>query len=57
MGLHVATAVHLGRRCVYTLDPGMRALKEKMGVASSQFLEPLPRRGELFSQEPPETLQ
>lgn len=50
--LHVATAIHLGCRCLYTLDPGMRAFQKRMGISPLQFSEPVPKRAELFPEEP-----
>jgi predicted nucleic acid-binding protein len=46
---HIATAIELGCRTVYSLDPGMLKCKDLIDSRHSiTFAKPSPKRGELF---------
>ena len=47
---HIATAVHLGCRCLYTLDEEMLTSRSVLSI-SMEFSRPAPRRGVLFPEE------
>jgi predicted nucleic acid-binding protein len=47
---HIATALEMNCKCIYTLDAGMMRCKELITPAYAlSFLEPGPAKGELFS--------
>ena len=54
---HVATAVVLNCSALYTTDKGMLSKQERLSIRGMQFLEPLPRKPELFPEDPGIRLQ
>jgi predicted nucleic acid-binding protein len=52
---HIATAMQLGCRTLYSVDEGMLARKAHLSIGGMEFLEPLPRALELnFGETPPQ---
>jgi hypothetical protein len=54
---HVATAVVLNCSALYTTDKDMLSKQERLSIRGMQFLEPLPRKPELFPEDPDIRLQ
>lgn len=49
---HIATAIDLRCRWLYSLDPGMLGCQERLLIGGVQFSEPVPRCPELFPDGP-----
>lgn len=55
---HVATAMALGCSVLYTTDRAMLAKEARLSIRGIRFLEPLPKKMELFPEaEPPDIVQ
>ena len=54
---HIATAMQLGCRMLYTVDDGMKARQSHLSIRGIQFLDPLPRALELgLAAHPPQQI-